>query len=345
MELLEKEKYKFINGDCLNIMKQIPDGVIDCIITSPPYWAMRKYDNDSNPNEVGNEINHEDYVTKLTIIFREAKRVLSNKGSLWLNIGDKYNNKELMGMPWRVALSLMNDGWILRNDVIWNQMKGTQSCRDRLRDSYEHFFHFVKQKNYYYDADSIRVKPQKQPKMVDGKLMSATGVSGVKYRKLISESSCLSEKEKAEANKALDETLEQVRNGEIVDFRMTIRGVQRAWHSDNTAISGRAKELETRGYYIMKIGAKGALPTDIWNIVPEDTWRKDNHCAVFPENLLRIPILSTCPENGIVLDPFSGTGSTVSAALKLGRRGVGIDLSSLYIETSIKRIHQIGILL
>lgn len=124
------------------------------------------------------------------------------------------------------------------------------------------------------------------------------------------------------------------------DFRMTIRGVQRAWHSNNTEISGRAKELQNKGFYIMKMGSMGYIPGDIWNIVPEDTWRKDSHCAVFPEELLRIPILATCPTGGIVLDPFSGTGSTV-AAVRLGRRGIGIDLSSEYITVAQQRMNKI----
>ena len=137
----------------------------------------------------------------------------------------------------------------------------------------------------------------------------------------------------------MDETLAEIRAGVVNDFRMTIRGVQRAWHSDSVKISGRAKELVNRGYYITKMYAKGHLPSDVWNIVPEDTWRTDNHCAVYPEELLRIPILATCPENGIVLDPFSGTGTTVLAALKLGRRGVGIDLSAEYVKISEERIY------
>lgn len=125
---------------------------------------------------------------------------------------------------------------------------------------------------------------------------------------------------------------------------MTIRGVQRTWHSNNIKISGRAKELINRGFYIMKMYSKGHLPNDVWNIVTEDTWRTDTHCAVYPEELLRIPILATCPEGGIVLDPFSGTGTTVAAALKLDRRAVGIDLSPKYIKTSQNRISNIGTL-
>lgn len=318
---------------------------VNCIITSPPYWGMRAYDNEEDSHEIGNEEKFEQYVINLTNIFEEAKRILRKDGSLWLNLGDKYVDKALLGMPWRVALSLMDSGWIMRNDVIWHQLKGTQSCKDRLRDSYEHIFHFVKSKKYYYDSDSIRIKPSKLPTISNCNTISSTGVSGKKYRRLIQESTELDEQEKANALKALDDTIAEIREGLVNDFRMTIRGAQRAWHSDNTKISGRAKELETRGYYIMKIYAKGHLPSDVWNIVTEDTWRKDSHCAVYPEELLITPILATCPENGIVLDPFNGTGTTVVASLKLGRRGVGIDLSSTYIKTAQERIDNLGFLL
>lgn len=337
-------RYKFINGDCLTIMKQLESESVNCIITSPPYWGMRKYDNDNNDHEVGNEANFEAYVKKLRVIFHEAKRILRKDGSLWLNLGDKYDNKCLLGLPWRVALALIDDNWILRNDVIWNQLKGTQSCKDRLRDSYEHIFHFVKSKKYYYDADAIRIKPKKQPVISKGKTVSSTGVSGKKYRRLINESKELSDKEKNEALLALDNTLAEIRQGEVNDFRMTIRGVQRAWHSNNVEISGRAKELQDKGFYIMKMREKGHLPSDIWNIVTEDVWRKDSHCAVFPENLLRIPLLATCPENGIVLDPFSGTGTTVSAALKLNRKAIGIDLSKEYTQTAYNRVRNLNLL-
>jgi hypothetical protein len=96
---------------------------------------LREYD---NTKEIGNEADFRKYVNKLTLIFNEVKQILIYQGYLWLNLVDKYNDKELMGMPWRVALTLIDSGWILRNDVIWDQMKGTQSCKDRLRDGYEH---------------------------------------------------------------------------------------------------------------------------------------------------------------------------------------------------------------
>lgn len=345
MDFLKDKRCIFIEGDCLSVLKQIDSETINCVITSPPYWGMRIYDNDSNSNEIGNENQFEDYLKSLLSVFREVQRILTKDGSFWLNLGDRYVNKCLYGMPWRVAIALINDGWTLRNDVIWHQLKGTQSCKDRLRDSYEHIFHFVKSKKYFYDADEIRIKPSKLPSITGDTTVSSTGVSGKKYRKLIRESTELSDVEKENAEKALDEVLAEVRIGLVNDFRMTIRGAQRAWHSDNEKISGRAKELINRGYYIMKIHAKGHLPNDIWNIVTEDTWRNDSHCAVYPEELVKIPILATCPKNGIVLDPFSGTGTTVSAAYKLGRRGIGIDLSPKYITISQNRLKEVGSLL
>jgi len=338
-DLLRGEKnYAIVTGDALEVLKQIPDDSINCVITSPPYWQLREYDICENPNGIGNEADYTQYIQKLTGLFREVKRVLVDAGSLWLNLGDKYNNKELMGIPWRVALSLIDSGWILRNDVIWDQMKGTQSAKDRLRDVYEHIFHFVKRKKYYYDHDEIRIRPVERPRRHNGELKSATGVSGKRYKQQINDSANLSNEEKLNAIKALNDTLFEMANGTIIDFRMTIRGTQRTFHSNNENMSGRAKELATKGYFILKMGANGHIPSDIWRIPPEDTWRKDAHYAVFPEELLLNPIRATCPMNGIVLDPFSGTGSTVYTALKLNRRGLGIELSEYYNNIAHKRM-------
>lgn len=335
-----KDNYFLLHGNTQNVLETLPCESVDCVITSPPYWKLREYEIESDfaADEIGIEGNPQDYVEKLAKIFREVKRILKPSGSVWLNIGDKYHNKNLMGMPWRVALAMQDDGWILRNDIIWDQMKGTQSPKDRLRDAYEHIFHFVKNRKYFYDADEIRVKPEKLPVINQNSTTSATGVSGVKYRRQILESECLSETEKQNALQALDETIGRIRSGDIVDFRMTIRGTQRTYHSNNGKVSGRAKELEDKGFFILTSSAKGFLPTDIWRIVPEDKWRKDEHYAVFPEELLQVPIKATCPENGIVLDPFVGTGSTIVAALNLGRKGIGIDLSRKYLKVAEQRI-------
>lgn len=93
-------------------------------------------------------------------------------------------------------MAMQNEGWILRSDIIWNQMKGTQSCKDRMRDIYEHIFQFVKKSKYYFDAEKVRIIPEKDAYEKDGQIISATGVSGKKYLKQIELSTVLSEEEK-----------------------------------------------------------------------------------------------------------------------------------------------------
>jgi DNA modification methylase len=294
----------------------MPANSIDSVITSPPYWQMREYEFDRrfSSRAIGNESTADEYVNNLVDVFQSISRVLKKSGSLWLNIGDKYNDKNLMGMPWRVALALQAKGWILRNDVIWVKMKGTQSSKDRLRNIHEHLFHFVKSKKYYYDADSILTKHTKKPTLSNGRIVSATGVSGDKYKRLIEESDYLSQQEKKHALTALEGTLELMRRGELNDLRMTIRGGQRTLHSNNGSVSGRARELEEKGFFIITSKAKGFMPSDVWRIVPEDECREDAHYAVFPIELLKTPILATTPIGGVVLDPFVGTGSAVTPA-------------------------------
>lgn len=340
IENILKNNHALLCGNCLDILKDMPNESIDCAITSPPYWKQREYqhENGSDYEAIGDEKDPNGYVKNLSDIFIEVQRVLKPQGSFWLNLGDKFYNKNLMGMPWRVALRMQEQGWILRSDIIWDQMKGTQSAKDRMRDVYEHVFHFVKSHTYYFADKEIRIKPKLLPKMNGNVMVSATGVSGKKYFEQIETSTALSNIEKKNARNALEQTIEEMKSGLVVDFRMTIRGNQRTYHSDNKNVSGRAKELETKGYFFLKMKASGYLPSDIWRIVPEDEWRKDAHYAVFPEELLIVPIKSTCPIGGIVLDPFSGIGSTVSAAIKHGRNGIGIELSKSYNEIAKKRV-------
>jgi len=217
-------------------------------------------------------------------------------------------------------------------------MKGTQSAKDRFRDLHEYIFHFVKNRKYFYDADSVRISPKPAIKR-NGKMVSATGVFGKKYYEFIKTTDTLSDNEKKNAKKALDNTVQELIDGKITDFRMTIRGGQRSYHGNKTHMSGRAKELQERGFFIMKVSAKGFLPSNVWDMVPEDKWRKDKHCAVFPEELIRTPMPFTTPKNGLVLDPFSGMGTTVLSAIKHGFRGIGIDISSEYNNLACGRVN------
>src|SRR3989338_2779413 len=146
-------------GDALEVLKTIPTGSVDCSMTSPPYWSKREYSNGG----IGLEADYNTYIERLLAIFAEVKRVLKDSGSFWLNLGDSYHNKQLLGIPWRVALKMTDEqGWVLRNEVIWNKVKGgPDNAKDKLGNVHEQIFHFVKNpKDYYYDVDAIRAYPQ-----------------------------------------------------------------------------------------------------------------------------------------------------------------------------------------
>jgi DNA modification methylase len=324
-----------LNGDAVEVLRDLPNGCIDFAMTSPPYWGKREYENGG----IGLEDDYRDFVKNLAAVFAELKRVLKPEGSFWLNLGDSYNGKGLVGVPWRVAFELIdNQGWILRNSVIWNKLKGgMDNSKDRLGNVHENVFHFVKQaKGYYYDADAIRSKPR-ESRVVNGAIVSATGVSGVRYKRQIELSTALSDAEKSTAFSALERMLADIGSGRASDFRMIIRGQQRATHSDSEKVSGRAKELRDKGFYFLKYHPKGSKPSDVWDILPEDTQRRQTHFAPYPVDLCCLPLLATCPEGGTVLDPFCGTGTTLVAARNLGRKSVGIDISRRYLELTHER--------
>lgn len=325
----------FIQGDSTEVLSQLPSESIDCCMTSPPYWSKRLY----SGKGIGLEENYKEYIGRLAEIFLRLKRVLKSSGSFWLNIGDTYNNKKLLGIPWRIAFELTDrQGWILRNDVIWNKVKGgLDNTKDRLGNVHEYVFHFVKQeKGYYYNADAIRSEPGKST-VRNGTVISATGVSGVRYKRQIELSTALSEEEKKNACQALEEILNEMREGILSDFRMIIRKQQRTTHSDSIKVSGRAKELEQKGFYFLKYHPNGSKPRDVWDIMPEDTQKRKEHYAPYPEDLCKIPILATCPKDGIVIDPFSGTGTTMLTAMNFNRKSVGIDISEEYIKIALTR--------
>jgi DNA modification methylase len=325
----------FLLGDAAEALTLFPDESVDCVVTSPPYFGHRRYAGGG----IGAEDDWPAYVAALGAVTSALRRVLRSTGSLWLNLGDTYRGKRQLGIPWRVAFHLADEqSWTLRNSVVWHKVKGgPDTSRDRLRNVHELLFHFVlRPRGYYYDTDAVRRAPR-AARVEDGAVVSATGVRGVRYRRQIELSTALNEAEKAAALAALDETLGEVRAGRLADFRMVVRGRQRATHSDVGAVSGRARELEARGFYFLRYHPGGSKPGDVWDILPEDTQGRGPHFAPFPADLCRIPILATCPPAGIVLDPFCGTGTAMLVASELGRRSVGVDLAEEYLAVARAR--------
>lgn len=174
-----------MNKDCLAALKEMPDESVHCCVTSPPYYALRDY---GVEGQIGREQTPEQYINKLAEVFSEVYRVLKNDGTCWLNIADTYcgtgnkgsrtdpknpkgrngqnvsiaqnvagcKHKDMIGIPWMLAFALRNQGWYLRNDIIWQKGNAMpESAKDRLTRSYEHIFLLAKAKKYYFNASAI----------------------------------------------------------------------------------------------------------------------------------------------------------------------------------------------
>ncbi len=162
------------HGDALKILKELPDKTVQCCVTSPPYWKLKDY---GVRGQIGMEVTPEEYVEKLVAVFHEVRRVLKDDGTLWLNLGDRYcrsrmhcgvKTKELVGIPWKVAFALQQDGWHLRCDIIWYKPDAMpEGVNDRPTRAHEYILLLTKTKNYYYDADAIREphKPESLKRM------------------------------------------------------------------------------------------------------------------------------------------------------------------------------------
>jgi DNA modification methylase len=174
-----------ICGDALSELKKLPDEFVDCCITSPPYWGLRDY---GVPCQLGLEKTPEEYVAKMVEVFREVRRVLKKEGVVFLNLGDSYagsgkggqsdekrsenwqpeyankgnvpgglKQKDLVGIPWRVAFALQADGWYLRQDIIWHKPNPMpESVTDRCTKSHEYIFLLAKSQKYYFDNEAIK---------------------------------------------------------------------------------------------------------------------------------------------------------------------------------------------
>lgn len=174
------------HGDSLAVLREMPDQSVDCCVTSPPYFGLRDY---GEPGQYGLEPSPAEYVETMRVLFAEVRRVLADDGTLWLNIGDTYYSgkgaavgpdkkqparrgyvrpvdksgadwaqpKNLLGIPWRVAFALQDDGWVLRNDIIWAKPNAMpESVTDRLSTRHEHLFMLSKSRRYWFDLDPIR---------------------------------------------------------------------------------------------------------------------------------------------------------------------------------------------
>lgn len=275
------------------------------------------------PAEYGLEASPAEYVETMRALFAEVRRVLTDDGTLWLNIGDSYQSsggkegvgpnalvgstrrqesgrtrptsglpsKNLLGIPWRTAFALQDDGWILRNDVIWSKPNAMpESVADRLSSRHEHLFMLSKGARYWFDLDSIREPVVK-------------GAAGSEFH-----------------------------TGKTGQHQLGRASTKPRTTLIHGAASGT--NLQPTGTRHESAHPAGRNPGDIWAIPTQPF--AEAHFAVMPQALAERAILAGCKPGGTVLDPFSGSGTTGLAATKHGRKYVGIDLSADYLDLSLR---------
>lgn len=305
-------------GDVREQLRTLPDESVNCVVTSPPYWGLRDYGQDG---QLGLEPTPDEYVTNMVDVFREVRRVLTNDGTFWLNIGDSYKpagkgstkagfneryfgkkfesdkqsavenhldrskfkadvkEKELVGIPWRLALALSADGWYLRQDIIWakpNVMP--ESVRDRCTKSHEYVFLLTKSPKYFYDHVAI-----KEP------------VSDV-----------------------------------------SLKRAQSGWKSNRPSAKAGPNGVDVEQMGTRFVNPEGRNKRDVW-FIPTASF-KGAHFAVMPERLVEPCILAGCPEGGVVLDPFFGSGTVGVVAIRHNRKYIGVELNPEYVEIAKKRL-------
>lgn len=323
------DRVRILFGEALTTLRTLESESVHCVVTSPPYWQLRDY---GHPEQLGLEETPQLFVARLVEIFREVRRVLRSDGTCWVNLGDTYvggknggvgassltshrnhnavraaaqalggtrhrhapgvQAKGLVGVPWRCALALQDDGWILRSEIIWQKPSAMpESVRDRPSRDHEHLFLLTKTQRYWYDADAIRTP-------LKAKTLTAHGAPD----------------RVAKDDDPLNRTSKIAR--------------------DNPR---RIAKLDDEGRLV------GANARTVWSIAQEP-W-SGKHTSTFPRELARRCIVAGCPVNGIVLDPFVGTATTIEAALAAGRRGVGIELNEALATEQERRLSgvQLGI--
>jgi DNA modification methylase len=357
--------WKIRQGDWIDVLRTMPDASVHCVVTSPPYWGLRDY---GVVGQLGLERTPEEYVARMVEGFREVRRVLRNDGTLWLNLGDSYAStppgnktlgvsgsstlhgvngesgryrdtlsksvqtkrstivgglkpKDLCGIPWMVAFALRADGWYLRQDIIWSKPNPMpESVRDRCTKAHEYIFLLSKSERYYYDQDAIAEpsiygsdnEARYARALTADKSLPTAERNGIRPR--------LSDAYKGSLPGRQDGPGQDRRSKNERSEQRTRVDINRNWDAAEEA--GEITSLRNK--------------RSVWGITTKPF--PEAHFATFPPEIPETCIKAGCPENGTVLDPFNGAGTTGLVATRLGRNYIGIELNSEYITMSENRI-------
>jgi site-specific DNA-methyltransferase (adenine-specific) len=313
-------------GDNLQLIQKLPDGSVQLVITSPPYFQQRDYG-----GGMGNETNVNQYIDILLRLFRECVRVVKDDGNIVFNVGDKYQDSNLLLVPYRFAIAATETGLVkLVNEITWIKRNPTpRQFKRRLVSSTEPFFHFVKSDDYFYNPDAFlaEARAQKQSsKKVGAKV-------GQRYFELIAQSA-LSQTEKTVARRELTEVIQEVKRGQIHSFRMKIRGIHAEPFGGQDG--GRALQLKNKGFTIIRMHGNKLKRDVIETSVA--TVKGNKHPAIYPVEVVEEFLHLLTPPGALVLDPFIGSGSTAVACKKLGRDYIGYDINPEYCEYARQRV-------
>jgi len=341
--MIESYLNRIINIDCKAGLLNLPDHSIDCVVTSPPYFGLRDYGTDG---QIGIEEDPKQYLAKLLAVFAEVYRVLKKKGTFWLNIGDSYagsghgylaefkgkqatnrgslffmnkppapvskglKTKDLIGIPWMLAFALRDAGWYLRQDIIWHKPNPMpESVRDRCTKSHEYIFLLTKSARYYFNHHLIL-----EPAVYDGRKDTLMKGSQ-KY---------------AENSTGLNQQSFAARGHE--------RWPQRGYVLKED-ITGQSEQYQDKNINCTCVEKPMRNKRSVWTVATKPL--KEAHFASYPTELIRPCILAGCPEQGIVLDPFMGSGTTALVAKENNRNYIGFELNAEYIKIAEKRIHSL----
>jgi DNA modification methylase len=342
------QQHQILVGDCIEMMRTLPEKSVHTCVTSPPYFGLRDY---GVEGQIGLEETPAEFIARLVDVFREVRRVLRDDGTVWVNMGDsyagswgahgrddmgvgvstisqrqvmasqrkakatthaQYKPKDVMGMPWRLAFALQDDGWYLRQDIIWNKPNPMpESVRDRCTKSHEYIFLLSKSKKYYFDQSAILepCSPNTHARLsqdVQAQIGSERANGGAKS------------------------------NGNMKATARKSNGV--GWGHGTDADErqrGRIKDNESMN------SALAIMPTErnkrsVWTVATHSF--KGAHFATFPPDLIRPCILAGAPRGGLVLDPFGGAGTTSLVSMQEGRRSILCELNPEYAAMARARI-------
>jgi DNA modification methylase len=263
----EDDALTLLHGDALACARDIPARSVQTIVTSPPYFGLRDY---GDEEQIGVESTPAEYVARIVSLFGELRRVLSDDGTLWLNLGDSYLAQQLVGIPWMAALALKAEGWRLRSDIIWSKPDAMPEghVKNRPTKAHEYLFLFAKSDRYFFDSAGIT---------------------------------------------------EPVQHDHLI-------GKRRDRKHDSTTLRN---DSGSSNY-----GKPTRIRRSVWT-VPNEHF-PGAHFAVYPTALIRPCILAGSRPGDTVLDPFSGSGTTGMVATQEGRKYIGFDINSDYLDLSLR---------